>query len=214
MDKFKLNDKCITTVQKPSRILGPKGQKQVWSTISWERGKNVTVVCCMNAADSLIPPMFIYPRDESNGICIVTLPPHISHKLQPLDLIFFGPLKTTFNRECDLSLKAHPHEKITMYDLASIFNKSYTKVATMDKGLSEFNNAGIFPLDPDEFTADDFAPAQELIEVEKEFTFENLENENEHCTGMAKEEDFYFPSLQDESTDIHGGKFSNIMQKK
>jgi len=44
--------------------LGPKGQKQVWSTISWERGKNVTVVCCMNAADSLIPPMFIYPRDE------------------------------------------------------------------------------------------------------------------------------------------------------
>ncbi|XP_050065475.1 uncharacterized protein LOC126554433 isoform X2 [Aphis gossypii] len=72
MDKFKLNDKCtrifnvdetgITTLQKPSRILGPKGQKQVGSIISWERGKNVTVVCCMNAADSFIPPMFIYPR--------------------------------------------------------------------------------------------------------------------------------------------------------
>jgi len=130
-------------------------------------------------------PIEIYNFCRSNGICIVTLPPHISHKLQPLDLIFFGPLKTTFNRECDLFLKAHPHEKITMYDLASIFNKSYTKVATMDKGLSEFNNAGIFPLDPDKFTADDFAPAQELIEVEKEFTFENLENENEHCTGMV-----------------------------
>ncbi|XP_026821556.1 uncharacterized protein LOC113559960 [Rhopalosiphum maidis] len=72
MNKFKLNNKCtrifnvdktgITTVQKPSRILGPKGQKQVESMISWKRGKNVTVVCCTNAAGSLIPPMFIYPR--------------------------------------------------------------------------------------------------------------------------------------------------------
>jgi len=49
MDKFKLNDKCtkifnvdetgITTVQKPSRILGPKGQKQVGSMISWNVAK-------------------------------------------------------------------------------------------------------------------------------------------------------------------------------
>lgn len=102
----------------------------------------------------------------------MTLPPHTSHKLQPLDLTFFGPLKTSFNRECDLFLKAHPHEKITMYDLASLFNKSYTKVATMDKGLLGFNSAGIIPLNTDKFTANDLAPAQELREVEKEFTFE------------------------------------------
>lgn len=147
--------------------------------------------------------------------------------MQPLDLTFFGPLKTTFNRECDLFLKAHPHEKITMYDLASLFNKSYTKVATMDKGLSGFNSAGIFPLNTDIFTADDFAPEQELCEVEKEFTFEYLENElniseNQLCTKQgneneqenfslerelqAIEEDFNFPSLQDESTSIHDTK--------
>ncbi|CAI6357458.1 unnamed protein product [Macrosiphum euphorbiae] len=262
--------------------------------ISWERCKNVTVVCCMNAVGLFILPMFIYPRARVsqllgrggpagslyecskngwittelffkwmehfakvvkpttldpvmlifdnhtshisieiynfcrlNGICIATLQPHTSHKLQPLDLTFFGPLKTTFNRECGLFLKAHPHEKITMYDLASLFNKSYTKVATMDKGLSGFNSAGIFPLNTDKFTADDFAPAQELREVEKEFTFEYLENEldiseNQLCTWQgneneqenfslerelqAKEEDFNFRSLQDGSTSIHDTK--------
>jgi len=58
--------------------------------------------------------------------------------------------------------------------LASLFNKRYSQVATMDKGLSGFNSAGIFLLNTDRFTADDFASAQELRKVGKKFNFEYL----------------------------------------
>lgn len=256
MDKYELHNKPthiynvdesgFTTVQKPSKILGPRGQKQVGSMISWERGKNVTVVCCMSAGGSFVPPMIIYPRAKlnpllqrngpagaiyqcskngwitndlffkwiehfanvvkptindpvllifdnhtthisievynfckSNGICIVTLPPHTSHKLQPLDLTFFGPFKAAFNRECDLFLKSHPHEKISMYDLASILNKSYIKIATLDKGISGFSSSGIYPLDTNKFSQDDFAPAQEyqtvILETDKKLHLSNVQ---------------------------------------
>lgn len=65
---YNVDETGITTVQKPSKILGPKGQKQVGSLISWERGKNVTTVCCMNAAGSFVPLMFIYPRVRMNNL--------------------------------------------------------------------------------------------------------------------------------------------------
>jgi hypothetical protein len=78
---------------------------------------------------------------------MVSLPPHTSHKLQPLDLTFFGPLKNALNRECDLYLRSHPHEKITHYELASLFNKAYLRTATMDKRISGFRAAGIWPID-------------------------------------------------------------------
>lgn len=64
---YNVDETGITTVQKPSKNLGPKGQKQVGSLISWERVKNATV-CCMNAAGSFVPPMFIYPRARMNNL--------------------------------------------------------------------------------------------------------------------------------------------------
>jgi hypothetical protein len=57
----------ISTVQKPAKILAPKGQKQVGSVISWERGKNVTVVCAVSAVGQFISPMFIFPRARMNS---------------------------------------------------------------------------------------------------------------------------------------------------
>lgn len=33
---------------------------------------------------------------RGNGIVVVSLPPHCSHKCQPLDLSVFGPLKTAY----------------------------------------------------------------------------------------------------------------------
>jgi hypothetical protein len=166
---FSVDETGISTVQKPVKSLGPKGQKQVGVAISWERGKIITAVCAVNASGNFVPPMLIYPRSRMspqlqkggpvgtiyscsenewinedmlfhwiqhfknciiptsddpvflilgnhashislhirnycryNGIILVSIPRHTSHRLQPLDLTFYGPLKTAFNRECDL----------------------------------------------------------------------------------------------------------------
>lgn len=80
-----------------------------------------------------------------------SIPPHTSQRLQPLDLCIYGPLKNAFNRECDYFLKTHRNERITHYEIASIFNLAYLKVATMDKGISGFREAGIIPFNPEKF---------------------------------------------------------------
>lgn len=59
---FNVDETGITTVNRPNRIIGPKGQKQIGAATSGERGKNITVCCCMSAGGSFTPPLFIFPR--------------------------------------------------------------------------------------------------------------------------------------------------------
>ncbi|KAJ8959025.1 hypothetical protein NQ318_022279 [Aromia moschata] len=98
-----------------------------------------------------------YARDH--GIVILTLPPHSSHKIQPLDRSFFSPLKTKYAIECDKWMTQHPGRGITQYQVARLFNIAYKQVATMSNAESGFKVSGIFPFDDDLFDESDFAPA-------------------------------------------------------
>ena len=94
---------------------------------------------------------------------MVSLPPHTSHRTQPLDVVFFGPLKKAINREIDLHLKHRQYERVGQYDVASIFKSAYGRVSSVDKALKGFQYTGIFPLNPNVFDKTDFtAPAQDL----------------------------------------------------
>ena len=104
-----------------------------------------------------------YKFCKENHIHVVSIPPHSSHRLRPLDLAFFGPLKTAFNAECDRFLRANRLHKITVYDIASFFNEAYVKVATMDKEASGFKAAGIFPYNPEKFGEVDFIPETDCL---------------------------------------------------
>jgi hypothetical protein len=161
---FNVDETGVTTVQKKCpKVYGRKGAKKVGAAISAERGRTITVVCCMSASGNYVPPMLVYPRKnmtstlqkngpigasykcsksgwmnadlflswlthfekhtkptaidpillvldnhnshisiaaydycKENNIHMVSLPPHTSDHLQPLDLTFFGPLKGPF----------------------------------------------------------------------------------------------------------------------
>ncbi|XP_030763697.1 uncharacterized protein LOC115888203 [Sitophilus oryzae] len=82
----------------------------------------------------------MYEFCKIHHIHVVSLPPHKSHKMQPLDVTFYGPLKNAYYRECELHLKITAHEKINMHELAGLFNKAYDKVATMEKAITRFQN--------------------------------------------------------------------------
>lgn len=43
----------------------------------------------------------------TNGVHIVSFPPHSSHKMQPLDVSVFGPVKTCYNSQCSAWQKAN-----------------------------------------------------------------------------------------------------------
>lgn len=38
---------------------------------------------------------------KANGIIVLSLPPHCSHKMQPLDRTVYGPLKKCIHAQCD-----------------------------------------------------------------------------------------------------------------
>lgn len=80
---------------------------------------------------------------------MVSLPPHTSHRLQPLDLTFFTPLKSAFYREFDFYLKPTGHTKITEYDVAEFLNKLFDEVAKISTAVSGFRTSGICPFNPE-----------------------------------------------------------------
>lgn len=94
---------------------------------------------------------------RENGVVLMCLPPHTTHRLQPLDLVFYGPLKTAYNLQADNFMTSNPGIRITDYDVAEIFGHAYSKVANVDKGRSGFERAGIFPFNSAKFGPDDFA---------------------------------------------------------
>jgi len=108
-----------------------------------------------------------FARD--NHLHLLTIPPHTSHKLQPLDLTFCGPLKTAYNREVDKWMLMHPGQRVTDYDLCEVFSSAYQKVATTEKATKGFKSSGIFPFNQD-ICDEDYTPAsmtEQPLEAEK-----------------------------------------------
>lgn len=65
---FNIDETGISTVQTPGKILAKKGLRQVGFATSWERGRNITVVCAFSATGIYVPPMFIYARKRINPL--------------------------------------------------------------------------------------------------------------------------------------------------
>ena len=216
----------ISTVHKPVKIIATKGAREVGKITSGERGKNVTVMCAMNAAGNFIPPMFIFPRKRmvdslmnsapagaigvctdsgwidgdtflkwlkhfasvakptqddkhiiildghhshktlaavdyarENGIELITLPPHCTHKMQPLDTCIFKALKAAFNVTSDTWMVANQGRRISFFELAEIFSVAYNKAASVEKAVKGFKACGLWPYNDQVFTDEDFSAA-------------------------------------------------------
>lgn len=96
---------------------------------------------------------------RDNGIVMVGLPPHTSHRLQPLDVSFFGPLKAFYSQACDNYLVSHPGQQITETKLGNLFTAAYSKAATVGNAIKGFEATGIEPFNPQIFQECDFAAA-------------------------------------------------------
>lgn len=97
---------------------------------------------------------------KENGIHVICLPPHCTHRMQPLDVSFFAPLKTFFNQEISKWLKAHPGRVVTQFQISSLFNVAYGKAATVQNACHGFKSTGIWPLNPEVFPDYMYEPAE------------------------------------------------------
>lgn len=95
-----------------------------------------------------------------NGIVIVTLPPHTTSKLQPLDVSVYGPFKTYLRSlQSDFSLM-HPNTGITEHMLPEFASKAWIRSATPSNILSGFSATGIWPINRTIFPDEAFAGAE------------------------------------------------------
>ncbi|KAJ6645677.1 MFS-type transporter clz9 [Pseudolycoriella hygida] len=94
-----------------------------------------------------------------NSIVVLSLPPHYSHKLQPLDRSVFGPFKKALNTHCDNWVISNPGSAMTIYHIPGIVSTSLPLATTIPNIVAGFRCTGIFPLNPDVFQEVDFMPS-------------------------------------------------------
>lgn len=116
--------------------------------------ENPTLLIFDNHETHLTADAINYARE--NGVIIVTLPPHCSHKLQPLDVGVYKSLKSAYYRAMDSWMFAHPGETVTIYEIAAIFNEAFVHAMSPGNIISSFRTTGIFPFNRECFTDDDF----------------------------------------------------------
>lgn len=96
---------------------------------------------------------------KENNVVILTLPPHCSHKLQPLDVAVLGPFKTFFKCALNDWMINNPGKTATIYTLPKLAKSAYEKAYTIKNITAGFRKAGIFPFDSNAYTDDDFVSA-------------------------------------------------------
>ena len=96
---------------------------------------------------------------KDNGIVILTLPPHTSNKLQPLDRTVYGPFKTFYKQAADSWMLQHPGQTLSIYDLTPLVATAWDRAATPANVKSGFKCTGICPYDRGTFSDDDFMAA-------------------------------------------------------
>ncbi|XP_045762732.1 uncharacterized protein LOC123865623 [Maniola jurtina] len=222
---YNLDETATVTVQKPQKVIGPKG-KNIGKVTSGEKGTLVTTCCIISAAGQALPPVLIFPRKnykdhmikgappgtlglatpsgwmnselfvdtikhfikntssskenpsilimdnheshlciealdiaKENGVTILTLHPHTSAKLQPLDVGIYSPFKSYYNAAMELWLLNNPGKGVTIYDLAELIGTAFIRTMTPTNIINAFKKTGIHPFDRNVFTEEDFLPS-------------------------------------------------------
>jgi DDE superfamily endonuclease len=92
-------------------------------------------------------------------VSLLCLPPHCSHRLQPLDVSFMKPLNTFYAQEVERWLLNHPGRVVTVQNLPELFGAAYLKAASALTAVNGFRKTGIWPINRHIFSDADFSAA-------------------------------------------------------
>lgn len=98
---------------------------------------------------------------REHGVIIVCLPPHTTHKLQPMDVAFMSPFKNYYSQEIETWMCNHPFRAVTCYQIGDLMGKAYAKCATLQIAMSGFKKCGIIPFDKNKFKDYEFSVLDE-----------------------------------------------------
>jgi hypothetical protein len=98
---------------------------------------------------------------KENGIVMLTLPPHTLHKFQPFHCTVFGPYKTYYEADLHYWKEAN----ITIYSVALIIGKPFSKAFTKHNTQKGFNVTEIYLLNANVFMKMNSCPPISLTDL-------------------------------------------------
>ena len=69
---------------------------------------------------------------------MLSTPPLTTHKLQPLDRVFFKPFKRAYGSASALWMRHNPSTRLTKCDVAGLISTAFTKVARLEIAQNGF----------------------------------------------------------------------------
>lgn len=99
-------------------------------------------------------------KARENHTTVVCLPPHCSHKMQPLDVSFMGPFNTFYVQAIEKYLKNNPGRIVTQFQVSRLLGEAFLKAATPATAINGFRKCGIVPLNQDVFSEADYVAAE------------------------------------------------------
>jgi len=93
---------------------------------------------------------------REHHVTLLCLPPHCSHRMQPLDVCFMKPVMTFYAQEVQNWLRSHPGRVVTMYQIGELFGAAYLRAATLQTAVRGFQSTGICPVNRNVFNDENF----------------------------------------------------------
>lgn len=102
---------------------------------------------------------------RENHVSIVSLPPHSTHKMQPLDKTFMGPLKIYYSEEIRNWIRVN-QRAVSVFEISELLGKAFIKSQTAEIAINGFRVTGIWPYNRHIFSKCDFI-AEEFDAVKR-----------------------------------------------
>lgn len=96
---------------------------------------------------------------DENGVTLLSFPPHCSHRLQPLDVSVYGPVKAYYKSECNAWQKNHAGLALEIRHIPGLVRSTLDLALTPRNIKAGFLATGIAPYNPDIFVDSDFLQA-------------------------------------------------------
>ena len=93
---------------------------------------------------------------RENGIVILTLYPHTSHKMQPLDVPVYGPFKRAYANAMNDWMTNNVGKRFTIHEVAECSANAINIAFTQSNIISGFKSTGVCPFNANVFGPSDF----------------------------------------------------------
>jgi DDE superfamily endonuclease len=99
---------------------------------------------------------------DDNGVIIMSLPAHSTHRMQPLDVGLFKSLNLKYANELESWLRKNPGKVVSQATFCELFRLAYDASKKEPTAANSFRATGMWPVNRDVYSDADFVASEHL----------------------------------------------------